>query len=70
VARRAFRAENPCPYTESTTGTCPGYVIDHVIALKRGGRDEPRNMQWQTKAEARAKDAFGGSGAISRSSQI
>jgi hypothetical protein len=27
-----------------------------VIALKRGGPDEPANMQWQTKAEARAKD--------------
>jgi hypothetical protein len=56
VARRAFRAEHPCPATGTTTGACPGYVIDHVIALKRGGPDEPGNMQWQTKAEARAKD--------------
>ena len=56
AARRAFRAEHPCPATGATTGSCPGYVIDHVIALKRGGPDEPANMQWQTKAEARAKD--------------
>ena len=34
----------------------PGYVIDHIIPLKRGGCDCPSNMQWQTKAEAKAKD--------------
>ena len=34
----------------------PGYVIDHVVPLKRGGADAPYNMQWQTKEEAKAKD--------------
>jgi hypothetical protein len=34
----------------------PGYVIDHVIPLSTGGRDAPSNMQWQTKADAKAKD--------------
>lgn len=34
----------------------PGYVIDHIIPLKRGGADTPGNMQWQTKEEAKAKD--------------
>jgi len=38
------------------TGPCPGYIIDHVIALKRGGPDIPANMQWQTVEEAKAKD--------------
>jgi hypothetical protein len=34
----------------------PGYVIDHVIPLSIGGRDAASNMQWQTKADAKAKD--------------
>jgi hypothetical protein len=36
----------------------PGYVVDHIRALKRGGADAPSNMQWQTRAEARAKDKW------------
>ena len=36
----------------------PGYVIDHVIPLKRGGADAPANMQWQTREDARAKDKW------------
>jgi len=34
----------------------PGYVVDHIVPLKRGGEDAPGNMQWQTAAEAKAKD--------------
>jgi hypothetical protein len=34
----------------------PGHVVDHIVALKRGGADEPWNMQWQTVREAKAKD--------------
>jgi hypothetical protein len=36
----------------------PGYVIDHIQALKHGGADKPSNMQWQTKEEAKAKDRW------------
>jgi hypothetical protein len=39
-----------------TTGDCPGYVVDNIVPLKRGGADIPENMQWQTVAEAKAKD--------------
>jgi hypothetical protein len=46
----------PCPSTGETTGTCRGYVVDHIIPLKRGGLDAPSNMQWQTVAEGKAKD--------------
>jgi len=35
-----------------------GYVVDHIIPLKRGGPDAPSNMQWQTKADGKAKDKW------------
>jgi hypothetical protein len=36
----------------------PGYVVDHIIPLKRGGCDCASNMQWQTIQEAKAKDKW------------
>ncbi len=56
AARRAFKRSHPCPSTGKPSGACPGHVIDHVVPLKRGGADSPRNMQWQTSAAAKAKD--------------
>lgn len=41
----------------STRGKCEGYIIDHVVPLKRGDADSSSNMQWQTVEESRAKDA-------------
>jgi len=55
-ARYEFKPEHPCPSTGRSSGACPGYVIDHVTALKRGGADAPWNMQWQTIQESKAKD--------------
>ena len=58
AAKDAFRRTHPCPSTGRTSGACPGYVIDHVTALKRGGADAPSNMEWETKADAKAKDRW------------
>lgn len=55
-AKAAFKKTHPCPSTGRASGSCPGYVIDHVVPLKRGGADRPSNMQWQTTAAAKAKD--------------
>jgi hypothetical protein len=57
-AKTDFKKAHPCPATGRSTGACPGYVIDHVTPLKRGGKDRPENMQWQTKEEAKAKDRW------------
>lgn len=56
VTRAAFKRSHPCPSTMRSTGPCPGFIIDHVIALKRGGLDIPSNMQWQNIEDAKAKD--------------
>lgn len=53
-----FRLDNPCPATGRTIGACKGYVIDRIIPRRCGGADEPSNMQWQTIAEARAKNRW------------
>ena len=54
----AFKKQHPCPSTGKTSGSCPGYVIDHVVPLKRGGADSPNNMQWQTEGAAKQKDKW------------
>lgn len=51
-----FRAVHPCPVTGTVRGSCPGYVVDHVVPLCAGGLDHPSNMQWQTVADAKIKD--------------
>lgn len=56
AAKARFKRQQPCPSTGQAAGACPGYVIDHVVPLKRGGRDTSENMQWQTTEAAKRKD--------------
>lgn len=58
AAKAEFRRLNPCPATGLVKGPCAGYVIDHIKALACGGPDAPENMQWQTVADAKAKDRW------------
>lgn len=53
---REFQRHHPCPATGRTSGACPGYVRDHIIPLACGGPDTVANLQWQTTADAKAKD--------------
>lgn len=57
-AKDDFKAANPCPANGKRSGSCPGYVIDHIKALACGGADSPENMQWQTVAEGKEKDSW------------
>ncbi len=57
---RDFRKLHPCPATGLARGPCPGWIVDHVIALECGGADDPINMQWMTVADAKAKDRWEG----------
>jgi hypothetical protein len=57
AAVRAFRRTHVCPTTGlMRSQPCPGYVVDHIVALACGGADHPSNMQYQTIAEGKAKD--------------
>ncbi|HEY3423712.1 MAG TPA: hypothetical protein VGL27_02860 [Negativicutes bacterium] len=58
AAKVDFQKQTPCPATKSTSGSCPGFIIVHVVPLKRGGDDSPQNMQWQTVGDAKAKDKW------------
>ena len=58
TAKLAFEHHHPCPSTGKTSGACPGYVVDHIMPLKRGGADDPGNMQWQTTGAAKEKDRW------------
>jgi hypothetical protein len=58
VAKSSFMRSHPCPSTGKRSGGCPGYVVDHVKPLAKGGADNPSNMQWQTTAAAKEKDKW------------
>jgi len=53
--RLAFVRENPCPATGLRRGACPGYEVDHTVALVCGGPDHRSNMQWLAVADHRIK---------------
>lgn len=56
--KNLFKSIQPCPSNGEASGPCPGYVVDHITPLACGGADDPGNMQWQTVAAGKAKDAW------------
>lgn len=56
--RRAFVKLQACPATGLHKLPCKGWIIDHRVALCVGGRDAVDNLQWQTVADAKAKDKW------------
>jgi len=60
AAKHHFMLAHPCPGGPDigSSHKCRGFVVDHVNPLACGGPDDPSNMQWQTKAEGRAKDRW------------
>ncbi len=56
-AKQELRRRFPCPSSGRYSGTCLGRVVDHIVALKRCGRDTQGNMAWQKK-DARQKDRW------------
>jgi hypothetical protein len=50
AARQAF--ERQSGYANGR----PGYIVEYIVPLSCGGTDTPRNMEWLTLAEARAKN--------------
>lgn len=56
AVKAQFQRTHPCPSTGGVHGKCPGYIKDHIVPLCAGGSDSPYNMQWQTVADAKAKD--------------
>lgn len=52
TAARRFMRETGYPHGR------PGWIVDHVIPLARGGKDSSDNMIWQRAEDARCKDRF------------
>jgi hypothetical protein len=50
TAKRNFVAVWACPSTGLHEISCPGWAIDHVIPLAKGGCDLAFNMQWLPNA--------------------
>lgn len=62
-AKKGFMEAHPCPggKDKGAKRRCRGYVVDHICPLRCCGLDKPQNMQWQTKAQGKAKDRWEGS---------
>jgi outer membrane biosynthesis protein TonB len=56
-AKENFRKAYPCPSTGRSSGSCPGYDVEHMNPPACGGADSPGNMQWVPASATRKKGA-------------
>lgn len=42
----AYRKAHPCPVTGASSGPCPGWQLNHIIPLAKGGCDAVSNLMW------------------------
>lgn len=42
----AYKKLHPCPGTGRTTGACPGWALNHIVPLAKGGCDAVSNLAW------------------------
>lgn len=56
AARVQFMREHPCPATGQFTTDCPGWRVEYVVPLERGGTDTADNMKWERTDLARPAD--------------
>jgi hypothetical protein len=52
AAKKQFERDTGYPHGRA------GNVVDHKVPLACTGADDQRNMQWQTVADAKAKDKW------------
>ncbi len=52
----SFQRAIPCPTSNSTTGSCKGYVKDHIIPLCAGGYDTTQNLKWSEYNYSKLRD--------------
>ncbi len=52
---RAFVNQQACPATGLHRLPCPGYHMDHIVALCAGGADAVENLQWLTREAHKEK---------------
>jgi hypothetical protein len=47
----------PVPIDSPSQRAVPGFIADHVIALRKGGPDAVETLQWRSRDQTRAKDS-------------
>ena len=54
----AYKRIWPCPSTHLTTGSCPGWALNHAVPLSCGGKDEVSNLLWMRDDAKKIQDSY------------